>query len=282
MSLADGGGLLGGVVPELVALDIDGTVLGYDGTLHPSIPGALEAALAADVHVVLATGREVHSTLPVTQLLGLTQGHAVCSNGAVTIAHDAGAPEGFRVVRSVTFDPGPALGLLAPVFPDAVFAVERPGGHLMLSGAFPEGELYGRWEIVAPAELTAQPVSRLVARAPHRAPEEFWPLVQRAGLHGVSFTVGYTAWLDIGPAGVSKASALQGLCEQLGVDPGETVAVGDWRNDLEMLRWAGRGIAMGQAHAEIQEAADAVTLPVEDGGVAQVLRAAASARASAV
>lgn len=274
--------LLGGVVPDLVALDIDGTVLGYDGSLDPRVQAAVALARAAGVHVVLATGREVHSTLGVLADLGIDRGYAVCSNGAVTVELDPHAPDGFRVARSVTFDPAVALDLLTTAFPDAVFAVERPGGHLMISGPFPDGELYGRWELTPMDELRAVPVSRLVARAPQRTPEEFWPLVQQAGLHGVSFTVGYTAWLDIGPAGVSKASALEALREQLGVPVGATCAVGDWRNDLEMLRWAARGVAMGQAYEEVVAAADVVTDAVEDAGVARVLVETVRARATVV
>jgi HAD superfamily hydrolase (TIGR01484 family) len=230
--------------------------------------------------VILATGREVYSTLPVLARLGIRTGWAVCSNGAVTVELDPLADEGFRVVRAVTFDAQAPLKRVAEALPDAVFAVERPGGHLLVSGQFPEHELFGRWELVPFADLTSHPVSRLIARAPDRSAEEFWALVQSAGLHGVSFTVGFSAWLDIGPEGVSKAGALEALRERLGVAPEATVAVGDWRNDIEMLRWAGRGIAMGQAYEEIRAAADAVTASVDDAGVAVVLDAVMRARAA--
>ncbi len=70
---------------------------------------------------------------------------------------------------------------------------------------------------------------------------------------------------------MSKASALEVVRERLGVDAGDTAAVGDGRNDLEMLRWATCGVAMGQAPAEVQDAADEVTGAFEDDGLADVL-----------
>jgi hydroxymethylpyrimidine pyrophosphatase-like HAD family hydrolase len=68
--------------------------------------------------------------------------------------------------------------------------------------------------------------------------------------------------------GVSKASGLARVAEELGVDRADVLAIGDGRNDIEMLRWAGRGVAMGQAVEEVKEAADGVTAPVQDDGVA--------------
>ena len=84
--------------------------------------------------------------------------------------------------------------------------------------------------------------------------------------------VGFTAWLDLAPVGVNKASGLAYVAERLGVDSSDVLAIGDGRNDLEMLRWAGRGVAMGQAPDEVKEAADEVTASIEDDGAADVLR----------
>jgi hydroxymethylpyrimidine pyrophosphatase-like HAD family hydrolase len=92
------------------------------------------------------------------------------------------------------------------------------------------------------------------------------------GLAGVTYSVGWTAWLDIAAAGVTKASALENLRSRLGIEPHLTVAVGDGRNDIEMLSWAGRGVAMGQAPEEVMRAADEVTHSVFDDGAAHVLR----------
>ena len=68
--------------------------------------------------------------------------------------------------------------------------------------------------------------------------------------------------------GVSKASGLEVVCRELGVGAADVLAIGDGRNDVEMLTWAGRGVAMGQAVEEVRAVADAVTSTVDDDGAA--------------
>ncbi len=78
-------------------------------------------------------------------------------------------------------------------------------------------------------------------------------------------------WLDINPEGVSKGSALELIRRRIGVEPVHTIAVGDQRNDFEMLRWAARGVAMGNAPDEVKAVADEVTGDVDDDGLVDVL-----------
>lgn len=130
----------------------------------------------------------------------------------------------------------------------------------------------GRVEVVGLDDLGATPVSRLVVRDPDASDEEFLDLAERMGLEGVSYSIGYTAWLDIAPEGVDKTRGLALVAERLGVAAADVLAVGDGRNDLEMLRWAGRGVAMGDAPDEVRAVADAVTDPVAQGGLVRELR----------
>src|SRR5699024_10017462 len=102
--------------------------------------------------------------------------------------------------------------------------------------------------------------------------DSFARIIDEVGLHGVTYSVGWTPWLDIAAHGVSKASALEQIRKRLGVDPAHTIAMGDGRNDIEMLEWAARGIAMGQAPDEVVQAASEVTTSVYDDGAAHVLR----------
>jgi hydroxymethylpyrimidine pyrophosphatase-like HAD family hydrolase len=112
----------------------------------------------------------------------------------------------------------------------------------------------------------------VITRDPHSSEEEFLALAEKLGLQGTNYFIGWTAWLDIAPEGVSKASALADVAEELGVARADVLAIGDGRNDIEMLRWAGRGVAMGQAPLSVQEAADDVTETVLNDGVAVELR----------
>jgi hydroxymethylpyrimidine pyrophosphatase-like HAD family hydrolase len=204
--------------------------------------------------------------------LGLTEGWVVCSNGAVTARLDPAVDKGYEIVRVVTFDPGPALRTIAMELPDALFAVEDLGLGFRVSADFPDGELSGDLEVVSWEELTATPATRVVIRAPGSTPELFHELVERVGLHEVEYAVGWSAWLDLTPGGVSKASALEEVRQHLGVQPHATVAIGDGGNDLQMLRWAARGVAMGHAPEAVRLAADEVTGSIDDDGALVVLR----------
>ena len=96
-------------------------------------------------------------------------------------------------------------------------------------------------------------------------------LAEELGLHGTSYVVGWTAWLDLAPVGVSKASGLEHVARELGLTAADALAVGDGRNDLEMFEWARRGVAMGQAIQVVLDAADDVTGSVYEDGLATEL-----------
>lgn len=258
--------------PLLVALDIDGTTIDHTGALSPAVRDAVSAMVAAGHHVVIATGRSIVATMPIVELLGLGSGYAVCSNGAVTLWLDPEAASGYRIVDTVTFDPRAVLTMLREKIPDALVAVEDLGVGFKVSAPYPEGELGGEQTVVGWEELIARPATRVTLRRPDVSSEEFMAQVERVGLHGVSYAVGWTAWLDINPEGVSKGSALELVRRRLEVEPADTVAVGDQRNDIEMLHWAARGVSMGQAPDEVKDAADEVTGTVDEDGLVPVLR----------
>lgn len=256
----------------LVALDVDGTTINHSGVMSPGVHAAVRAVADAGHHVVIATGRAIVGTTMILDQLGLQHGYAVCSNGAVTIRLDPDRVEGYEIVEAVTFDPRPVLTLLRDAWPDAVVAVEDLGVGFKLSAPFPDGELSGDLNVVSWEELVSSPVTRVAFRSPNGTSEDFVALTERIGLHGVTYAVGFDAWLDINPEGVSKGSALEQVRRLLHVEPSHTLAVGDQRNDFEMLRWAARGVAMGNAPDEVKAAADEVTGHVDEDGLVPVLR----------
>jgi hydroxymethylpyrimidine pyrophosphatase-like HAD family hydrolase len=256
----------------LVALDIDGTVMTYDEHISDRLRAVVADLRDAGVHLVLATGRSVHATVPVAHELGITEGWAVSSNGSVTVHLDSEAAVGYEVTERITFDPGPALRLMRAELPDALFAVEDLGTGFRMNKLFPAGELTGRHEVVDIEDLWSEHVTRLVVRSPGHTSAEFHELVHRMGLENVSYAIGWTAWMDIAPKGVTKASALETVRRRIGVEPSRTVAIGDGRNDLQMIDWAARGVAMGHAPQEVREVADEVTGTIDDDGAVDVLR----------
>jgi len=257
---------------RLIALDLDGTMLRRDGLMSPVVRGAVREVAEAGLHVVIATGRGIGTTMPIVSHLGLERGFVVCSNGAVTAELDPDEPKGYRILEVVTFDPGPALEMLRGSWPDAEVAVEEGGVGFKVSGPFPDGDLVGEVRVIPWAELSASPATRVTFRSPTGTAQDFLELVERIGLHSVNYAVGFTAWLDINPEGVSKASALELVRRRLCVEPAQTAAVGDQRNDLEMLHWAARSVAMGNAPDEVKAIADEVTLDVDHDGLVPVLK----------
>lgn len=260
--------------PWLVALDVDGTVLHQDGTLSDAVVDAVQHARDAGHCVTLATGRSVATTVPVLDRLGIAPPYVVCANGAITLARDPEAPMGYRRERVETFDPEDVLLTIRGAIGDANFAVEDAHGMYRFTGSFPDGTLGSGSERVGFDDLLGTPATRVVVISPEHDIEEFLSIVERMGLHKVSYNVGWTAWLDIAPDGVNKATALEWVREQLGIPRSRVLAVGDGRNDIDMLLWAsaeGRGVAMGQAPEEVRAVANEFTGTDLQNGVVTAL-----------
>lgn len=260
----------------LIALDIDGTVLLEDESLSPGIVDAVRHAQDAGHEVMLATGRSWDSTHPVMERLGIRPEYAVCSNGAIVMRRVGGADATvYERAHVETFDPTEVLTLLGEHLGDAHFLVELPDGQRNFTDYLDDWNLQGAHQVTF-AELSRQPVCRVVVVAPEKTDKDFLQLVERIGLSQVSYAIGWTAWLDIAPQGVNKSTALELVREWLGIPADHVLVMGDGRNDIEMMQWAvshgGRAIAMQQGPAEVHEAAGEVGLSVAEGGVAAVLR----------
>jgi len=264
--------------PKLIALDIDGTLLAWvedRGTtyekIRPAVYDAIQRARAAGAHIVLSSGRSPNGMTRIAELLDLAAPEVepawvVASNGAVIFRYPP-----LHVVHEETFDARDAVRAVLAEHPDALVAVEERGVGYRLNRPFPEGELSGEMIVADVEEMIADPVSRVIIRDPEATAEDFMALAARLGLHGTNYVVGWTAWLDLSPQGVDKSSGLAHVCGELGLTAADVLAIGDGRNDIEMLRWAGRGVAMGQAVEEVRAAADAVTGTVYDDGIATEL-----------
>jgi Cof subfamily protein (haloacid dehalogenase superfamily) len=259
----------------LIGLDIDGTLVHDDGYLSPEVVNEVQRVKNLGHEVIIATGRAAANAVPVVRDLGIEHGFVVSSNGAVTVELDQEHPKGFKMVDVVTFDPAEVLAELIENLPDAHFAVEDVDGSYRFHRPFPTYAL-GDQNFETPLEeLMHHPVSRVVVLSPQHDVDEFLGLISKIGLASVSYAIGYTAWLDISPKGVTKASALEKQRERLGISPSQVLVMGDGRNDIEMFQWAkaggGLAFAMGQAPEEVQLAATDVASSVTDDGVARVL-----------
>ena len=256
--------------PLLIGLDVDGTLVDHDGAMSPPMHRTLRRA-AEEHTVVIATGRSLGATLPIVTAAGITRGFAVCSNGAVTVELDPELEGGHRIIDTRSFQPGHALRTLREVAPDAHYAVEVADGSFRSTAGFQDAS-FGVQAIESDLDdLMELEAVRVVVHVPDLSPQEFSKVIAESGVHGVEYSIGWTAWLDMAAPGISKASALEVLRERLEIDGERTVTVGDGFNDTEMLAWAGVGVAMGQAPQGVKDVADVVTDSIYEDGTVLVL-----------
>lgn len=258
----------------LVALDIDGTLLSEREDITDEVRFQVARVAQLGHEVMLATGRSSRDTLPVLHRLGITPEWVVCSNGAITLRKDAMASQGYRVEYVETFNPENVLRTIQPHLPDGRYAVEDDKGDYYYTQPFPGVDVTDATHKVSFEELLHRNATRVVVVSPDHETEDFLAVVERMGLQRVSYSIGWTAWLDISPDGVNKATALERVRQHLGIARARVVAVGDGRNDIEMLEWAaslGRAVAMGQAPEEVIAVATETCGTVLENGLADAL-----------
>jgi Cof subfamily protein (haloacid dehalogenase superfamily) len=256
--------------PRLVASDLDGTIVRSDGTISERTVAALSAVEAAGVPFVMVTGRPIRWMKQISEMTG-HHGIAICANGAV--AYDLHAEQ---VVRSSLLSPDAARAVvqaLREAIPGIAFAVER-----LHHGFAHEPSYVPRWDSHDPRtqapveELLTEDVVKLLARHEGIGSDQLLAAARATGAAGATFTHSSgDGLLEMSAEGVSKASGLAAFAADHDVEPADVLAFGDMPNDLPMLAWAGRSVAVANAHPEVLEAADLVTASNDDDGVAQVL-----------
>jgi Cof subfamily protein (haloacid dehalogenase superfamily) len=264
-------------LPALIASDVDGTLLNDDEAITERTRAAIRAAVAGGVTFILATGRPPRWIAPVVDALGFAP-MAVCANGAVL--YD---PATDRVVSARTLSPD-VLGELAEiatrVIPGAGLAVERIGrsAHDAATPQFVSSPGYEHaWlnpdntEVSLADLLSAPAVKLLVRKAGARSDEMAATLAKHVGVEGDITYSTNNGLVEVVPLGISKATGVEEVARPLGITPEDVVAFGDMPNDVPMLVWAGHGVAMGNAHPDALAAANEVTAPNTDDGVARVL-----------
>lgn len=268
-----------GVVPGwLVALDVDGTLTGPGRPdVPPETAGAVRSARASGHEIVVATGRSLVGALPIANAFGPT-GWVVASNGAITARLDAQAPGGYVLVDASTLNVAPVVRMGLALAPELRVAVEDTGWGYLVNRQFADGQLNGRQRTVdGTVELWERPAPRVVLSGSGIVDKLLKPLHDL----GVTAHSDGPDWIDVTPAGLSKASALEQVRNRLGVSQERTVAVGDGVNDIEAFHWAARAVAMGQASEEVRAAADETTGSVDEQGVIAVLQSLPNPRLSA-
>ncbi|HUO40692.1 MAG TPA: HAD family hydrolase [Mycobacterium sp.] len=264
-------------LPTMIASDVDGTLLNEDETVTRRTRAAVEAAVSSGVTFVLATGRPPRWIKPVVDALGFAP-ISVCANGAVL--YDPGSD---RIVSARTLSPdvlAEIAELATRAIPGAGLAVERVGrrAHDAATPQFVSSPGYEHaWlnpdntEVSLDDLLSAPAVKLLIRKVGARSADLAAEMRKHIAVEGDITYSTNNGLIEIVPLGISKATGVQEVAGPLDIAADDVVAFGDMPNDVPLLIWAGHGVAMGNAHPEALEAANEVTAPNSDDGVARVL-----------
>jgi Cof subfamily protein (haloacid dehalogenase superfamily) len=259
---------------RLLALDLDGTLLRSDGAISPKTVCALRAARRRGLSVLFVTARPPRRARLVSQASELS-GDAICGNGS--IVYDLKSDTVLHQERLRPEHASLLVESLRRAVPDVAFAVEvglRYGcdpNYAILAEHAPDrvDPLMRRADAI---ELCRQGVTKLIVQ------QLAWPLPALLEMTRVfassraTVTHSGSRFVEVMAPGVSKAWALQNYCAVRGINAPEVIAFGDMPNDLPMLRWAGCGVAVANAHPEVLAAADLVTASNDADGVALALQ----------
>jgi len=259
---------------RLLAFDVDGTILGTDGKLADRTAEAIDAAVRAGAICTLATGRDwsgVHRILD--RVAGLS--HALCVNGIEVFERDGSELHSVEIALEAAIE---AVEILRLTLPDIAIGAGLSGelvGEPGILALMDEG--IGEFTLVDDVLTALRPgVRDLVLWHPTLSDNlDRFHVVCSEALHVEGIDVAYTGlpMIEIVPEGCGKDTGLAWLADNLGVPRADVVAFGDGLNDLAMLRWAGHGVAMGQADPEVHAVADEITATNDDHGVAAWLEA---------
>jgi len=269
-----------GYAPRLIISDIDGTFITSAGRVTDRLRAVIVRAVETGAHFGLATGRPHRWLIPVLEQLPLAP-VCVCANGAVV--YD---PATDRVLHAFELSPSAMAEVVEAaerVLADVPhgYGVERVGS----SALDPEEECfiitpeYNRdaWDsqfgVTDTQTLISQPAAKLLVRCSSMTSAQMFELIAPEvdpELAHVTYSMD-EGLIEVSCPGVNKAAGARYLAERYGVTAADAVAFGDMPNDLELLRWAGVGVAMGNAVPMLHDAADHVTATNNEYGVARVL-----------
>ena len=264
----------------LIALDLDGTLIGEDLGLGPRILAAVSAARSRGVAVSIVIGRMTTSALPYARTLGLVD-PIVAYQGALVRALPP-AERDPRLGRILAHRPLAADAAREVIGWAKSVGLEPHVNHLerfVIQADDPRAEDYSSW-LGARAEVVADlrawlthPISKVisVAAASEPIPESVLAEGRQRFAGRAAVTISHPRFLEFLAPGVSKLVGVRHLARRARVPLGRVLAIGDQFNDVEMIAGVGHGAAMATAPAAVRAAARYIAPPVAEEGAAQVI-----------
>jgi len=256
----------------MIATDIDGTMLRSDHSLSDTVRRSLWSAKEAGIHVVPATGRPFTVARDVLQALGLPD-YWIFSNGAITYhAQTDEIIRGYWIDRSVVEWLIPSLRLAIPGIEFALEGERNASYEAKFRMVVPGiPDTYEAEQVDDVAEHFPDRIQKILAFQPDMQLDDLFQQVSAATDSRVVASYSGMEFIELSASMVTKASALDELVVQLGIEPAEVAAFGDNHNDIPMLNWAGRAFAMGNASDDAKQAADHVIGANDDDGLAEAI-----------
>ena len=261
---------------KLLALDLDGTIFSDNLIISERTRGAIEAAKEMGVLVTIATGRMFTSARKIAVELGI-KAPLICYQGAMVRHSDSGEMLFHRTIpRRLAHEIISAAqerNLHLNVYLDDRLYVAQLTAHAIFYSQINYGlELTEVDDLHAwlDAQGNNNPTKMVIVTP---AEETDAVLSEFTGLYGdlLQVTKSHPRFTEFTHIECSKGVALAFLAEHLGVTREEVMAIGDGHNDLDMLRWAGYGLAMPTAPQMVLDIAHSVCLPIDEDGAAEAI-----------
>jgi Cof subfamily protein (haloacid dehalogenase superfamily) len=262
---------------QVVATDLDHTLIWREGALRPRTLAALEHARDAGLHVIVVTGRMVQSLERVVPLTLLRE-PVICYQGAVVVDADG------TWLRHVPLEVDLAKEAIAAVEAEGYIPNVYIDDELYVSQETSAAEAYAAFQRLVvhtvgdmQSWLERRPTKVVCVGDPDALDELEVELKERfAGRLSISKSLPY--FLELTALGITKGAGMDFLSERMGFTPARTVAIGDGENDVELVAWAGYGVAVANAHERVKAVADWICPPAAEEGVALVLEALLDSR----
>ena len=259
---------------KLVAIDLDGTLLNSQHALNERTEQAINAAVTQGVKIILATGKTRSSALDIIKQLKLdTPG--IYAQGLVIHAADGSIVEqttlNSNIIRQViTFAEDRGFSLVAYSGTRTLVRARNHDTSIFVEYGEPEPEVVGPLQNI----LDETPINKIAAidrSDPRRVTALRWQLQMQINGAARLMQAGVPEMVEILPSGASKGITFKKLLKTLDITLGQTLAIGDGENDIEMIQYAGIGIAVGNASQAVKDVADYVVATNDADGVAEAI-----------
>lgn len=262
---------------KLMVLDIDGTLVNSQKEITPATLAALTRWRAAGNQIAIATGRPTAGVREVAKAARMAEegGFILSYNGACISDATTGQrvsgkflPSSLPAELAAYAAEYPELGLIS-YEGDTVLSLKEPDEYIIL-----EAVTINKMELRSCpnlGEYVTFPVHKcLMTAAPELAEKHLEILQEKFGDRAAIFR-SEPFFIEIMPHNVNKATSLDEFVPKIGGSREDTICVGDGYNDVSMIRWAGMGVAMGNARQPVKDAADYITLSCDEDGVAALI-----------